>query len=962
MAKMQLKVLEALKFQCGASGCPKHQDQYNPQILNPRTLSEPISEQFAWKGCAQFRTFVYGVSDSPQSESEWKSAPLVGAVLPCPDPTGSQGTGNGHGVGRDIILEAIHAARGGQPTRVAILYLTRGYSFEKVYRGDILARHVNLAAVSHCSPYLYDEIEQLKPDSLLLCGPEVGDLFFSRQFNVPEYRRELDLKVRVKDREYPAQVTYNPHFCSVAPSYIKIVREDCVKIFEKPVPFRKGTYQLLTNFSDVMDYLDFLSEFDGFIGVDTETQNLNRRATNRLGTIQFATEPDHGVVIPYQHRETPFDGNELKMIAKRLKLLFGTKIRSAGWVGANLKFENNMFYQHFGTRLKSADLWDVLAMAFLEDETRSERKADVPRNMGIYTLKVLAWDYLYFNGYNQGILKEREEGTLIDLPLADLADYGALDAYIGLALKTAIEEKAAAQNYLRQITRLTRLYYGPASHLVTHVEYNGFKTDLKAVRELAAHRGPFNQRIENLLTEFKTMKPFIEANNILARKKNAGNPKGVMGTVPWVLDITKPAQKKLVFFDVMGLDPVSWSDKTGQAAVDDEFIEAYREENPEVEKYAQFSETEKMLDTFIVKALDRIDPETGDPDCRMDQRIRPSFWINRLVTGRWAVTNPNMQQIPKAEENVEADQFAVRKSVKDLYTVDPDCGLLQIDYKVNEVRWAAILAGDQVLARIFSEAAENLLAAQRAEDPALMKQAEFAEDIHRATASDMFSCTLDQVTKTQRSAAKAVTFGILFQQSAKALAVNLGCTEDEAQKYITMYFAKMVGVKNLVETLKLSAERKGFVEAPHGRRRRFWAHMLPLSWKGRRKHISRNARQAVNSPIQGVASDAAMIGGAYSLLEYIEDNNEPWIIQNLVHDSCIVQVPKDHVERAILLMPELFVDKAMARMTQMGVTFNLPLGIDVEVGIRWGTTDKWNGTRTHARELHQQVLDHWAKN
>lgn len=1231
----KFKVLNALLFRCSSIDCPKHRDSYSSQI---KTASEPIWDQFKWTGCAQFKTFIYGLSEQTHSESEWQEAPLIGVILPCPDPTGAQGAGTGHGVGRDIILESIFAAHTG-PLRVAIFYLTRGYSFEKIYRGDIIPKPINQAAISNCAPYIFQEILQLNPRKLLLCGNEVGDLFFPKSFNLPEYRRENNLTITISNRQFPVQVTYAPHFCAINPSYLKIVREDCKKLFETTEPFPLGNYKILKTLSEVLDYLDMLSEFEGFIAVDTETENLNRKASNRLGTIQFATDTSLGVVIPYQHRETPFDTNELNLIAKRLKLLFKSKIRAAGWVGHNVKFEHTVFYNHFGTRIKSADIYDTQAMAFLLDETRSERKADVPRNMGIYTLKVLAWDYLNFDGYNKGILKEREEGTLIDLPLDALAEYGALDAYITLALKNKIEEKAAEEGYLKQMIKLARLYYGPASHLVSHVEYQGFKTDLKAVRELAANRGPFNKRLEELTEEFKQMPAFIEANNILVRKKNAGNPKGVFGKVPWILDIAKPGNKKLVFFDIMGLEPVSFSDKTGQAAVDDEFIDAYREEHPEVEKYAQFSETTKMLDTFIVKALDRVDPETGDPDCKLDQRIRPSFHISRLVTGRWAVTHPNMQQLPRVPEGIEDGVFEVRKAVKDLYTVDTNCGLIQVDYKVNEVRWAAILAKDNSLARIFNEAAINLKQAQESEDPELLKKAEFAEDIHRATAKDMFNCSLEEVAKAQRSAAKCVhpetliytpegwkrigsldkinrngdtfsdikekvwdnttndfvdaykfyskgcedslgivtskgvlicsknhriklasgqlifaenlkkgdllafdtpppaktleyqvinfnpffknyeptcspyqvkitedlayalgafigdgsapvrrlhfkvgapekydpwkksimesfhkigfrayilknkkdiylgseseanffrqlgiltskkeelkireikkqknykkvlhprkllripdyifnspdsvklsflaglfdtdgtaasrdgrisistksllltqdvsallfqlgfnynvnshynyiynrnyflinlrsehikdvlpytrhplkkeilqkfkdakkrkptqfakvqsievslpellnchlvditvdtqdhlfltngfsshncvTFGILFQQSAKALAVNLNCSEEQAEEYISMYFNKMVGVKNLVETLKRSAVEKGFVEAPHGRRRRFWSHLLPLTWKGRRKHISRSSRQAVNSPIQG---------------------------------------------------------------------------------------------------------------
>jgi len=104
-----------------------------------------------------------------------------------------------------------------------------------------------------------------------------------------------------------------------------------------------------------------------------------------------------------------------------------------------------------------------------------------------------------------------------------------------------------------------------------------------------------------------------------------------------------------------------------------------------------------------------------------------------------------------------------------------------------------------------------------------------------------------------------------------------------------------------------------------------------------------------------------MIGGAYSLLEHIEENEKPWLIQNLVHDSCILQVPKLQVAEAIQIMDPIFVGTAQKKMEAMGVKFNLPLGIDVEVGIDWGSTEKWNGTVTHAKQMQQEIIDYWEK-
>ena len=248
---------------------------------------------------------------------------------------------------------------------------------------------------------------------------------------------------------------------------------------------------------------------------------------------------------------------------------------------------------------------------------------------------------------------------------------------------------------------------------------------------------------------------------------------GVLGNVPWMFDFSKDEDKKNLFFQVLGLDPVSYSEKTGLPSIDEEFFTEYQDEYPEVAAYAEYSEAKKMRDTFITKILERIDPETGDPDCRMDQRIRSNIWYARLVTGRWAMTDPNCQQLPKSEEGGDEDDFLVRKAVKDIFTVDPGHALIQIDYKVNEVRWAGILAKDEALAKIFNEADALLREARISEDPAQLQAAAFKEDIHRNTAAETFGKALEEVSKSERSASKAITFGIMFQSSAKSIANSL---------------------------------------------------------------------------------------------------------------------------------------------------------------------------------------------
>jgi DNA polymerase I-like protein with 3'-5' exonuclease and polymerase domains len=944
---------------CGITSCPKKQDTYNVSALNKQVIP-PIAKGLKAKGCSEFRTSVYYIAERPLSDDERDAAPLVAVILPNPDPTGAQGMGGTYGIARDIIFEQIFAGHGRKPVRIALMFLVRGYNLGKPMRRELTAKKfLPQAAIDYCANYLKKELLDLKPDRVLVCGAEVARIFF-RENDVPTLRRTYN-QFLPEPFNYPAQVTFNPYLAAVAPVYIKAIRDDCRHLFTAPAESPPTSYHLIRDFDEALEFVEMMEDFEDDIAFDLETENLYRKASNKILTLQFALNDRKGIVIPYQHRETPFSAYELSVLKKRFFDLFHRRNRIKGWVAHNAKFENTLCHMHFGTMLESADIYDTQAMGFLLDETRSERKADVPKNGGIYTLKQLSLDLMNFRGYDRGVLKLRAEGALSDLGLEELADYGAMDAVVTRRLKKRIVELAREENYDETLLRFTRLFYGPITRLLAHIEMTGFKVDLRTLRKLSANTGPFETRMHEVIEKLKSTEAFHEANKkLIAKKSGTGKPMvGVLGTIPWVLDFSKPDHQDLVFYKTLSLEPVSFSEKSGRPAIDDEFYEAYRKDYLEVELFAQLQETKKMRDTFITKMMDRIDPQMGDPDAKLDQRIRSNIHYSRLVTGRFAMNNPNLGQIPKAEEGLTEGEFGVRKAVKDCFTVDLNCVLLQVDYKVNEVRWAAILAKDVEMARIFNEAAKRIKEALESGDLDLIKKAEFFEDIHRNTASAAFNVPIEAVTKAQRQASKAITFGILFQQSAMALAEGIGVSEEEAIAFQEKFFAKMVGIKDLIADLKTQAEMKGYVEAPHGRRRRFWAFALPDAYANKRSHVARNLRQCVNAPIQGVASDAAMYGGAFSLYDYILKNKKNWLIQNVVHDSCLIQVPVAEVAEAMLLMYSLFVEQAQSRMEEMGVTFNLPLGIDIESGLRWGSLEKWNGTKQQALEIQSKWEKYW---
>jgi DNA polymerase-1 len=313
------------------------------------------------------------------------------------------------------------------------------------------------------------------------------------------------------------------------------------------------------------------------------------------------------------------------------------------------------------------------------------------------------------------------------------------------------------------------------------------------------------------------------------------------------------------------------------------------------------------------------------------------------------------------------------KEVKNLFQAEPPSKkfpegtvLLQLDYKTAEVRWAAIFANDQNLIRVFKEARESLIAACAPDST--MSDEEFeatqlASDIHRRTASLMFNVSPKDVSKSMRQAVKSITFGILFGMGTQTLAKNNGWTENEAEEKIEMFYSAFPQLRDWLERNPKIAERDGYVETIMGRRRRL--HDL-YAVENFRTH-AKASRLAKNAPIQGQSSDGGNIG-LINFFQFLLDNNleKKWLIQNIVHDSCLVQVPMADLEKALEAMQYHFVE-GMADYIKKYFNFTLPLPIEceIEVGLKYGDLTKWDGrpsTLPGVREkLKEDAKKLWSK-
>ena len=347
-------------------------------------------------------------------------------------------------------------------------------------------------------------------------------------------------------------------------------------------------------------------------------------------------------------------------------------------------------------------------------------------------------------------------------------------------------------------------------------------------------------------------------------------------------NINSPRQLGEILFEKLGL-PGGKKTKSGYSTAAD-VLEKLKGAHPLVPAVLEYRTYAKLRSTYAEGLADYIGP---------DGRIHGHFQQTVTATGRISSTDPNLQNIPVREE--------LGREIRRLFIPADGCVFVDADYSQIELRVLAHFSGD-----------ERLIAAYNS-----------AEDIHAITASQVFHVPLAEVTKYQRSAAKAVNFGIVYGESAFGLAEGLGISRKEANAYIADYFATYPGVKDFLDRQIAEAKNRGYVTTLFGRRR-----PVPELKSGNFMQRQFGERVAMNSPIQGTAADImklAMIAAEKALRE--SGSAARIVLQ--VHDELLLEVPVEEKEAVISL-----VRKAMGGAAQLRV----PLEVSVEAGESWYET------------------------
>lgn len=274
----------------------------------------------------------------------------------------------------------------------------------------------------------------------------------------------------------------------------------------------------------------------------------------------------------------------------------------------------------------------------------------------------------------------------------------------------------------------------------------------------------------------------------------------------------------------------------------------------------------------------------------LTQRIHTSYHQAGTATGRLSSSDPNLQNIPV--------RTAEGRRVRQAFVAPQDSRIVAADYSQIELRIMAHLS----------------------EDPSLLSAFAAGEDIHRATAAEVFAVTKDNVTSDMRRNAKAINFGLIYGMSAFGLARQLNIGRKQAAEYIELYFERYPGVQNYMNTIRHTAAEQGYVETVFGRR-------LYLPEINSRNGMRRQAaeRTAINAPMQGTAADIIKLA-MIQVDDWLQSSNLRSRMIMQVHDELVLEVPSSEIDR---------VQQGLTDLMENAVSLLVPLVVDIGVGDSW---------------------------
>lgn len=619
-------------------------------------------------------------------------------------------------------------------------------------------------------------------------------------------------------------------------------KTEAAPVFEslKTIKDVKHNYRFAQTSEDISELLTELKNSKTFC-FDVETTGLNRFEAKLLG-IAFSTKAKTGWYVLAEH----LDAFREIFASSRLKL------------GHNLKYDLHILRSH-GLIPEGPFFDTMLAHQLISPEQKHTMDYLSESILGYSPIKLTdlfaqsqpeeSSDDLFAAAAKKKAAKGELDPSQI--PAKKLAEYAAEDADVTIQLfeKLKVElEESGQQNVFETIE-------SPLLPVLVSMEAEGITVSQDVLDEVGTELA---SRIETLSTEINAA---------------AGRP----------FNLNSPKQLGEILFGEMKLVEKPKKTKTGQFKTDEQTLSSLANEHPIVANILSYREASKLKSTYVDALPNHRAPHSGRVHTNLHQLV--------TSTGRFASTDPNLQNIPVRSE--------LGRGLRRAFVPrDEKFTLLAADYSQVELRVMAALAND----------------------PAMIDAFQNDIDIHTATAAKVYGVDVDEVISEMRRTAKMVNFGIIYGISAFGLSQRLSIPRGEASEIIKTYFEQYPAIKEFMDRTVEEAREKGYVKTLMGRRRS----MKEL--QNRNATIRANAeRAAINSPIQGTAADLIKIA-MLKVQSLLKGRESKMILQ--VHDELLFDLHKDEETTLIPQIREAMEDAII-------LPNNVPIRIDVGLGSDW---------------------------
>jgi DNA polymerase-1 len=346
-------------------------------------------------------------------------------------------------------------------------------------------------------------------------------------------------------------------------------------------------------------------------------------------------------------------------------------------------------------------------------------------------------------------------------------------------------------------------------------------------------------------------------------------------------NLGSPKQIQEILFERQKL-PVKKKTPSGQPSTDEDSLAELALDHPLPRLILEHRSLSKLKSTYTDKLPKSVNATTG--------RVHTNYSQTTAVTGRLSSNDPNLQNIPI--------RTPAGRRIRECFIAPPGAKIVSADYSQIELRIMAHLSGDENLRRAFAE----------------------GEDVHRATAAEVFGVPLSKVEPDHRRVAKVINFGLIYGMSSFGVAQNLGIDRGTAQTYVDRYFARFPGAKRYMDETRRKAKEVGYVETVFGRR--LWLPELKSGAPVRRQAAE---RAAINAPMQGTAADLIKLA-MIAVQKWLDEAKLKALLIMQVHDELVLEVPDAEIPS---------VKQRLVELMQSVAKLDVPLIVEVGVGDNW---------------------------